>query len=168
MSKSLGNKLILIWSIAGIFLLYGLFSILTSLDSNFETTSHEGILVEATGSSGIRGLHNNTTLRIEKADGRIEEREVKSSHRFGDIAKIRDQARTFIGKRIVYYTKGNSGSGRLVSVRSVGGDEIVSAEHTLRAQRFTGWATLIGGAVLGLLSFVPGIFGRSRREYPPN
>ena len=115
--------------------------------------SHDGILLEATGSSGARGLHNNTTLRIQRSNNRIEGFEVGSYWRLSEVARIRDTANMHAGSRIVYYREGSE-SGRLISVRTVAGETIVSAEHTLAVEQFTGWGIFLSGAALGLVSLI--------------
>lgn len=142
---------LILWGLAGLFMLVGLSVSIGSIQQPDQTVSQSGILLDATGPSG-RG--NNTTLIIRADDGAIERLEVKSSLRVRDIPKIRAKALAHKGQRVVYHRIGER-TGRLVSVETANGNTIVSAEHTLAAARFTGGAMLIAGIILGVLGAFP-------------
>ncbi|MEL6859515.1 MAG: hypothetical protein AAFO74_14100 [Pseudomonadota bacterium] len=139
---------IVLWIVAGIFVLAGLGTMVVDRQPS-AGVAHAGILLGATGSSGAKGLHNNTTLRIQRFNGKIESLEVRSSVRMSDIPKIRKQANQHVGERVVYYRRDRD-FGRLISMRTVAGETIVSAAHTRAAQTFTAWGMLLSGLVIGV------------------
>lgn len=153
-----------IFAIAGLLTLIGALTLIASYDTDFPVWSHEGVLVDATGSKGRRAMfRNNTTLVIKTGQGTVDRLEVKSSDKYQNVSKIRQKARSLLGRRIVYYRKGRN-SGRLVSVRTVDGEVIVSAEHTLAAERFTGWWMVIFGPLFGLMGILLLLFSKSKKR----
>ncbi|NQY39401.1 MAG: hypothetical protein HRT80_04800 [Henriciella sp.] len=138
--------------IGGLFLLVGSLMLLTDKNPG-PGVSHDGILLEATGSKGPRGLHNNTTLRIERADGKIENHEIGSSLRVSDVAKIRRTANRHAGEPIVFYRERRN-SGRFISAETVSGEKLVSAAHTRAVEQFTAWGIFLSGVAMGLIGML--------------
>ena len=154
------NAAIACWVIAGIIILFGIFFLVGAQAPPSSTISHAGLLIDATDSSGARGLHNNTTLVIQHDDGSVARKEIKSSLKFEEISKIRNLARSHIGERVVYYTSGPRDA-RLISARTTSGITIVTAEHALAADRFTGFGMVMFGILMGLVGYYP-----IRRRHP--
>jgi hypothetical protein len=124
--------------------------ILTKAVRPVETIERTGTLVGATGSKGRFG--NNTTLIIENSSGNLERFEVKSSIKVREVSRIRAKARSLIGEEVIYTI--STPFEELLAVRTRDGGAIVTRQHILESEQFTGWAGAIGGFALMLICVV--------------
>lgn len=131
-----------------VFLICGIVTLAQPEPNGVEIIERSGLLLDAKGSKGPRGLHNNTTLIILTPNGDQKAFEVKSSLRQTDISRIRNTARANKGKQIIYKTRSERFP-KLISAETLDGTVIVSAEHTRSASLFTGWSMVVCAILLG-------------------
>jgi len=115
-----------------------------------EGIERTGMMIEATDSSGRFG--NNTTLVFANRYGELESFKVRPSIRIRDVSRIRANARAIVGQQVIYTV--DPAQEQLLSVRTIGWEEIVTREHQIGAKRFTGSGALAGGLSIMIFGLV--------------